>query len=389
MGGRIIFADGLRGIAALSVVVAHYALAFWVPGPVIGQIANVPAVPAGVVPTLSAYVLDTPIFFSLAAFGVGLFFLISGFVIPLSLDRLDRVSFIRARSWRILPTYAVGFLFTLGALVVASQVYGRHFPYSPRNVAVHIIPGLRPLLGGPYIDYVVWTLETEISFYALCAATAPWLRRGSLLAFVPPTMLLSLAAGNIYPIHAAATDFMFVGVVVGFHHSGKISMGRALAIGTLVAATSLGGVFWTQGAIVTASYGVAVAVFLAAYLARSIFPDVALLRGLAAISYPLYVVHGIMGYVAMRIMLDYAITPGLCLILAFILALAVSSVLHVSVEVPTQLIGKRMWRSKGETLLPTPRWGRRMPTSAAQLFLAGPLTLPSSSPTKLRSGPKC
>ncbi len=123
-----------------------------------------------------------------------------------------------------------------------------------------------------------------------------------------------------------------------------------------------------------ASYSVAIAVFLAAYLARSIFPDIALLRGLAAISYPLYVVHGIMGYVAMRIMLDYAIMPGLCLIIAFLLAAVVSWFLHVFVEVPTQLIGKRRRGSK---------------TSIEGLLLPMLKLLPifpGSSPTKLRRG---
>jgi peptidoglycan/LPS O-acetylase OafA/YrhL len=62
---------------------------------------------------------------------------------------------------------------------------------------------------------------------------------------------------------------------------------------------------------------------------------------LAAISYPFYVVHGIMGYVAMRIMLDHAIPPVAAVLLASALAVLVSIFIHIWVEIPTQQIGKR------------------------------------------------
>jgi len=89
MRSKDVFADGLRGIAAISVLMCHYVLAFWAPGPTIGLIANVPDLPQGVAPAVSKWLLETPMTFSLAAFGVSLFFLISGYVIPLSMDRLD------------------------------------------------------------------------------------------------------------------------------------------------------------------------------------------------------------------------------------------------------------------------------------------------------------
>src|SRR2546430_684721 len=166
---RVQFADSLRGIACLSVVIAHYG-SFWTPaGAVIPLIANVTPLPADIVPPHLYLALMSFNGFSLAEVGVALFFLISGFVIPLSLDRLGTFSFLRARCWRIGPTYAAGFLFTVAALALASRAYGKPFPYSPTEVLLHVVPGPRLLFDSRWIDYVIWTLAVEVCFYLVCA----------------------------------------------------------------------------------------------------------------------------------------------------------------------------------------------------------------------------
>ena len=346
MRSKDVFADGLRGIAAISVLMCHYVLAFWAPGPTIGLIANVPDLPQGVAPAVSKWLLETPMTFSLAAFGVSLFFLISGYVIPLSLDRLDTVAFARARVWRILPTYAFGFCFTQLALLVAAKFYGRPFPYETSDVLAHFIPGVRLVARTPFIDYVIWTLEIEVVFYIVCLLTAPLIRAGSLLVLVVPTVLLFLASPTYgFPAYviagyAPALDFMFVGVLISFHRSEKIGPTTTIAAIAFVLATSLYFTYTTRGLISLVSYIFAAAMFITAYLFRAHFPDIALLRGLSAISYPLYVVHGLMGYVAMRIMLDHGVPPAGVVVLATLLALAVSTAIHFLVEKPTQKIGR-------------------------------------------------
>ncbi|MCQ4062259.1 acyltransferase, partial [Klebsiella pneumoniae] len=47
--------------------------------------------------------------FNWGAFGVALFFLISGFVIPFSFVKATWLSFLVGRFFRIFPLYAVGF----------------------------------------------------------------------------------------------------------------------------------------------------------------------------------------------------------------------------------------------------------------------------------------
>jgi peptidoglycan/LPS O-acetylase OafA/YrhL len=341
MAAKIIFANALRGLAALSVVIAHYVITFWTPGPVIGQIANVPALPDGLIPKATRWIFDIPVTFSLAAFGVGLFFLISGLVIPLSLDRMTVTVFLRARAWRIIPTYVCGFLFTVAALGVASAVYSRPFPYTAREVAIHLVPGMRLLTGSKFIDYVVWTLEIEICFYLLCAAMAHWLRRGSLLVLIVPSAFLILATHypwplSVLPSYLQALDFMFIGVIFSYHHDGKLETFTTVIAGLFVTTTSVASIFSTQGLNAAGGYALAGGLFAACYLRRSVFPDLAPLRWLAAISYPLYVVHGIMGYVTIRIMIDYGFQPSISMLVAFVSAILISTALHFVIEVPTQ-----------------------------------------------------
>jgi peptidoglycan/LPS O-acetylase OafA/YrhL len=343
---RVQFADSLRGVACLSVVIAHYGT-FWTPaGAVIPLIANVPPLPADIAPPYLYWVVTSSSHFTPGAFGVALFFLISGFVIPLSLDRLGTFSFLRARCWRIGPTYAVGFLFTVAALALASWVYAKPFPYGPTEVLHHIVPGPRLLLGGRTIDYVIWTLEIEVCFYLICAIIAPWLRAGSMLVFAIPIALsaasLFLLTG-IYATYARALAFMFIGTAFNFHLRKQVDTPALFGVVAALCVVSVGAMGWTQGQVVMGSYATAAAMFIAAYAARNVILDLRVLRSLAAVSYPLYVVHGIMGYVAMRIMLDHSIPPSAAVLAAFILALAVSYVLHIAIEVPTQRLGKE-WR---------------------------------------------
>src|SRR5436305_3617009 len=80
---RLAFLDALRGVAALAVVAAHIQAHLADP---VGDIA-----PAR--------------YFSAGQFGVTLFFLVSGFVIPMTLERGSPRSFWIKRVCRLYPLY--------------------------------------------------------------------------------------------------------------------------------------------------------------------------------------------------------------------------------------------------------------------------------------------
>ncbi|MDP5007772.1 MAG: acyltransferase family protein, partial [Glaciimonas sp.] len=108
------FANTLRGFAALAVLISHYFDFFWIHRDLSAKLTNTSI--------LSVENYATPFYvswinfgagFDWGAYAVGVFFLISGFVIPFSLKQETLVNFAMRRLCRIVPTYAVGFSITL------------------------------------------------------------------------------------------------------------------------------------------------------------------------------------------------------------------------------------------------------------------------------------
>jgi peptidoglycan/LPS O-acetylase OafA/YrhL len=175
--GKFDFADALRGVACVTVVAAHLFGLFWTAPHLATVFANTVPVPAGTAHASFTYLTGAIPNFNLGAFGVALFFLISGFVIPISIERYSVPAFCVGRLCRIVPTYVVCFTVTLLAIALAGAHYGRPFPFSAGEAAIHYVPGARLLAGTRFIDPVIWTLEIEVVFYVICAAAAPLLRR--------------------------------------------------------------------------------------------------------------------------------------------------------------------------------------------------------------------
>ncbi|EOU2719253.1 acyltransferase family protein, partial [Escherichia coli] len=86
MNNKYLFAQYLRGLAALSVMFAHFGTSFFNANPMLSSFVNVPQVEDRSYPWLVQLVpVDFPGF--MAVFGVAIFFMISGFVIPMSIER--------------------------------------------------------------------------------------------------------------------------------------------------------------------------------------------------------------------------------------------------------------------------------------------------------------
>lgn len=145
---RLSALDGLRLVAALIVVLYHYVALSHAWG----------HKPATIFPTL----------FDFAQFGwlgVELFFLISGFVIPMSLWGRTVGEFAVSRVTRIFPAYWVAVPLTAVFLKVFPEVF-------PIKGWEHVITNMTMLQKGngtPDIDHVYWTLFVELKFYLLIA----------------------------------------------------------------------------------------------------------------------------------------------------------------------------------------------------------------------------
>jgi peptidoglycan/LPS O-acetylase OafA/YrhL len=98
--------------------------------------------------------------------GVMLFFLVSGYIIPASLERHgDLRTFWINRLARLLPLYAV-----VALVVVAALPQDPYLSDHPAIAAVAHASMLTHLLGVPLITPVFWTLTFEMAFYLMVSA---------------------------------------------------------------------------------------------------------------------------------------------------------------------------------------------------------------------------
>jgi len=199
--GKFEFANTLRGFAAISVIIAHYFGVFWIARDAVAGFINAPVLPfeSYAIPSYIRVLNSWP-GFSFGEFGVALFFLISGFVIPFSFKENRSASFLVNRFFRIVPTYMVGFTVTLAALYYACSYFSVPWPYSMEEISIHYVPGLRDVMWSRNIDGIVWTLEAEVKFYLICAVFMPLFKRGSIFVFVAPLIIavfFLIAAENV------------------------------------------------------------------------------------------------------------------------------------------------------------------------------------------------
>lgn len=369
---KILFSHLLRGIATVSVLMAHLMYGFW----------QMPDAVRGLIGVRSTETYDywfTEICQFLPAhffghFGVALFFLISGFVIPFGLSNRSKIDFGISRLFRIWPTYAVGLTMTAAVVWIFAALHGVARPFDIKTYFLQLL-FVRDLFWIPSIDGIVWTLEIECKFYVIAAVMASWIRAGkvtpiimfgaalaaftSFLAFFVPDWRVS--ADPLYKLSYATSlsgmeiGFMFIGTVVNYVYREKISLSTAFSTGVLLYVSLM--IQWPLGPISSSaigglvSYAVAIAIFIASYRARRIFEILPIkFEWLADISYSLYVIHGVPSYVLLQFMIERGFGIVSSIIAAFLYAIGSASILHRYVEKPTQAMGKRLGRVAAKKL---------------------------------------
>ena len=361
---RLVFANQLRGVAAMFVVASHLVGVFWLMDGFL-QVATVtPALPGPVPPFVLATVVR---WFQPGPFGVGLFFLISGLVVPISLEKHSAGSFLLARALRIYPTYVAGVALQVLLLLGASWVWGRSFPYGAKTVLANALL-VQDLAGQPSIDLVNWTLVIELHFYLLVGVLAAPLRRGRLAAVVGPAVaacVLAWGSSWLYPVDVppAPTSLLYVvsselpflvllltGVLFNYHVRGRLGtaglVGGVAAFAVMMAFAWWFSVLRAQFNSVLINYGYALVLFGAAYALRGFVRRNRVLDGLAAVSYPLYCVHAVLGYVVMKaLMLGAHLPYALALPGAVLCAVGVAAVLHRAIERPSIGWGRALGRT--------------------------------------------
>jgi peptidoglycan/LPS O-acetylase OafA/YrhL len=166
--------DALRGVAALSVVFFHYAGHF------------------------KRYYGATGLFVDAASYGhygVQLFFMISGFVIFLTLEKTRGISdFIVGRGLRLFPAYWAVVLF----ISVLPCIFDREKIWM--GGLVSNLTMIQSVLGWDNLDIVFWSLTVELGFYgAMCVIFyANGLKNFEHIAWVWVLMTVALPSDSTY-----------------------------------------------------------------------------------------------------------------------------------------------------------------------------------------------
>lgn len=340
---KLAFANQLRGLAALAVVVSHLVVYYWGPHvrEALGAATFSPA-QTGDGPVWAALLSGR--WFSLGQLGVALFYLISGFVIPFSLEHYSRASFLIARLLRIYPVYAAAVAVDLAVLAWSAAYWDRPFHIPAGEVLANLLL-INTLVGEPTLDMVNRTLAVEMKFYLLVALLYQPVRTGRMALLCCVAVLLAACGADLVYI-----VFMGIGVAFKFHHDGRLSL-RGLMVGAGGLFTLfLAAMFWRMGKAMFGNfvtYGYALGLFGLAYLLRHRAKPIAVLDRLADVSYPLYVIHTLLGYSLLKVLMmgqGWSYLPALALTVIILAAMAWG--LHWAVERPSIAWGHRL-RSAG------------------------------------------
>jgi peptidoglycan/LPS O-acetylase OafA/YrhL len=382
-GHRVWFAQALRAVACLIVVLAHLGLLFPVAPQILAERGLFP--PPGKV-TYPGYIRFW--FFlcahkiSIADVGVALFFLTSGFVIPISLRRYTPRGFLLRRFFRLYPTLWVTQLLMLAVVWGQAHHYGVRFPHAWTTIALNTVM-LSSYFGRPVIEGVYWTLYCEEVFYLICTVCA-W--RGLLVK--PRVVLVILALAGLPIVFQAvapagppalwrtalaclATNlsfsvYIFIGVVLHHLYFGvwRPRLGAPLVVGVfgLYAVCAFTGPLhdtWAHPTVTLAGL-IALTVFATLLCVNRWLPYSRFLDLLADVSYPLYLIHFTIGGIVINAVYVRTGSFPLGLGVALTTVVALAALVNRFVERPSMRFGRRL----AERLL-AHRAGASKPTASS------------------------
>lgn len=370
---RIGILHALRGIAALLVVYGHMfsvglndsaSTNYYVPA-ITGTAISESQRPLGT-SYLSLELLLASLGTNSGHLGVMLFFLISGFVISISINKTNQATFIARRAARIYPTCIAAVIATAIFVKLYCNYYGIEYPFSLGNVisSATLVSGW---LGQGAVIPVLWTLSVEIAFYLLLSAVAAStksklgikeLNIASLacIAFVaigamPLDRLsgwpITVAALKWTSFVAANVAFMLIGSAVFLLYSRSVSVIKG-SVGLLTTIALYGisiFIFSTQREPIGATFlgGLAIlALFVAILvLGRNINPK-GILKFYGDISYPLYLCHIPLAWIILYETTRHGISLHIGAALSIAVITFVSWILHIAIERPSQEWSKKL-----------------------------------------------
>lgn len=329
---RLLELDALRGLAALSVVLFHYTTRYQ---ELYGH---------STIPLAS---------FDLGHYGVNLFFMISGFVIFMTLNKTRKPSdFVVSRFSRLYPAYWAAACLSFAA-VHLSGLPGKEVPFPVLLVNLTMF---QEMFGVKHVDNVYWTLQVELIFYLLMLGLYHFrqLKNIETVLFVwlgiRLTYLLLPAWLHVEPSYLVGKlliqDFIpFFALGIVFYRMRELEA-PSLRHGLLIISSLL-----------LIQFGNGLDVFLVACLFTTVFwlftagrlgiLASAPLVFLGTISYSLYLVHENIGWSVIHTLEQRGHDPNLAIAVALLACFLLATSITYLIEKPAMNAIRAFWKKRG------------------------------------------
>jgi peptidoglycan/LPS O-acetylase OafA/YrhL len=362
---RIWFIQLLRAVAVLLVVSGHVLLNFWCANQLYCNTLRITPLKNLVVPDylVKIFLLLQSWHIHPELIGVGVFFLVSGFVIPISVERYGPLRFIVLRIFRLFPTCAVALTIVGSISLLYAFLAHTRFPYSPRELISSLFLYDYGLAKG-FVDPVVWTLRVEVEFYLIVAFIAAVSSLRSLNALLCVTLTMCIAGSQtllgwgwlswlsvVIVGSVGSLVFMFIGTAFYNYYKRHWDLPKFLAVTLILYSLFLAVVTLNHTIALIEPYTWGLSLFTLGFACRDILRRNRVLDWFAEISYPLYLLHCVSGTILIAMLFALVPNPLFCTLLSFTGMFIVCQILHVRVEIPGIKLGKSLiahWKSKDD-----------------------------------------
>lgn len=323
---RFVELDGVRAIAVLMVLVGHFTLTY-------DDLYHDQTLP--------------PFQFHYGLYGVQLFFLVSGFVIFMSIQRVVRPSdFLISRASRLFPAYWIAVTWSI-VMAVLFHPLDTTTSWLSRLINYTM---LERWAGAGSVDSVYWTLAIEVQFYAFIYVLLVLTKCRMNLGFVLSTVTLWLTASFLtaflfgdqsrgHGLSQTPLVYKEIFNLVLTEYAPLFCAGMFIYLARYrdrrfwVAAVSTSAlaayVAWAMHEMIP---GVAVGCVCIFFMAVCALPSVPLLTWSPLVwigrrSYSLYLIHNVTGMVVMHALIPH-VGRVVAMLVAFIVVLCLAALLH-------------------------------------------------------------
>jgi peptidoglycan/LPS O-acetylase OafA/YrhL len=330
--------DDLRGIAILTVIFYHYFFVYFRNSEDVNNFIQIYR-------NINDYI-------NLGAYGVSLFFLVSGFVISMSLkgdnNLINMYNFFIRRFFRLYPTY----WFSIILISTIILLFKDSNAYSLKQILINFTM-FQDILKTPHIDGVFWTLMIELKFYILTSILFyfGYLKKIEYVVFILLLLsILTLILSQFYDRTfgnkiISYLMLMYLGSAFFYSYNEKISEKVKYVLISVVFLYFSINHFFLIG---TTEYGSKIGYSLATCLAILTFIfTINIKRTISRtttffgnISYSLYLIHQVLGYFLIDLLFDSLFSQ----VIAFSILTIASFFIFKFIEKPTNNFGHKYVR---------------------------------------------